>query len=268
MVMVLEQMFKIKWIESKGHAFFLGLIYTIVGLISAKLIFPASLGIMSMAFTSILLIPSLAKLLQMEENVEIREKKLNLKQLFKDHKDIFKVYTFLFLGIFLAYALVALFSSTAGIQYYFSSQMKTVNMVGNAFNSTTFFSIVKNNLVVFIASLILSFVYGAGAVIFLTWNASVWGVVFGFFAKYSAANAQINPILYFFTSIWPFVPHLVTEALAYIGAAIVGGIVSKAVLREELFSKKFHHIVTDALIFLTISFILVIIAAAIEVSII
>ena len=68
--MVLEQYFKVKWIERKEHAFFLGFIYSLIGIISARLIFPSSVGIMSIAFASILMIPSLSILLKLEENVE------------------------------------------------------------------------------------------------------------------------------------------------------------------------------------------------------
>ena len=83
--MVLEQVFKEKWIEKKPrHAFILGVIYSIVGIFSARLIFGSNPGLMTVAFTSILLIPSLNQLLQHEENVEIREKKFHIKQLFND----------------------------------------------------------------------------------------------------------------------------------------------------------------------------------------
>ena len=37
-----------------------------------------------------------------------------------------------------------------------------------------------------------------------------------------------------------------------------------AVLREKIFSKKFHHIITDALILLVIGIVLVIVAGIIE----
>ena len=60
---------------------------------------------------------------------------------------------------------------------------------------------------------------------------------------------------------------MTTEAIAYISAAIAGGVVSKAVIREKLFSKKFHHIITDALILLGIGFVLVIIAGYLEVEV-
>ena len=264
--MVLEQLFKLKWIERKEHAFFLGFIYSIIGLISAKLIFPSNVGLMSIAFTSILLIPSLAMLLKLEENVEIREKKLSIRQLFKDHKDIFKVYIFMFLGIFLAYSLTTLLFPELTIQKLFATQLKTAGIHGFATTQNLLFGIIINNLIVFIVCFILSLIYGAGSILFLTWNASVWGVVFAFFVKQISFITGENPIIEFGTSILPFLPHMITEAIAYISAAIVGGVVSKAVLREKLFSKKFHHIMTDALIFLLIGFILVIIAGIIEVK--
>lgn len=264
--MVLEQLFKLRWIERKEHAFFLGFLYSIIGLASAKLIFPASIGLMSIAFTSILLIPSLNLLLKMEENVEIREKKLSLKQLFKDHKDIFKVYIFMFLGIFLAYSLTSLLIPELSIQKIFSTQLKSAGLTGFAIVNDPLLDLILNNILVLVVCFILSLVYGAGSVLFLTWNASVWGITFGFFAKQASAFQGGNVLIEFIHSIVPFLPHMMTEATAYISAAIVGGIVSKAVLREKMFSKKFHHIITDALMFLFIALILVIIAGFVEVK--
>ena len=58
---------------------------------------------------------------------------------------------------------------------------------------------------------------------------------------------------------------MITEAISYFSAAIVGGVVSKAVLREKVGSKKFHHIMTDAYILLAIGLGIVIIAGIIEV---
>lgn len=264
--MVFEQLFRLKWIERKEHAFFLGFLYSIIGLISAKLIFPANVGLMSLAFTSILLIPSLNTLLRMEENVEIREEKLSLKQLFKDHKDIFKVYTFMFLGIFLAYSSASLISSELNIERLFAAQLRSAGIKGLAISQGTLYSLILNNLLVFAVCFILSLIYGAGSLLFLTWNASVWGVVFGHFVKQASYITGRNPVMEFISSILPFLPHMVTEAMAYISAAIVGGVVSKAVLREKLFSKKFHHIITDALIFLLIGFTLVIMAGILEIK--
>ena len=265
--MVFEQLFRVKWIKKKEGAFFIALLYSFIGLISAWLIFPANIGISSVAFISILMIPSLNKLLSLEENIEIREKKFSLMLLFKDHKDVFKVYAFLFFGVFITFALIALIFDNRTILDNFKPQLTTTGMAGNASANAGFLSLIYNNLLVFIVSFILSIAYGAGAIFFITWNASVWGVVFGFFARQSASFMNQNPFLHFINFILPFLPHTVTESLAYISAAIVGGVVSKAVLREKIFSKKFNHIITDSLLLFVLGLTLVIIAAFIEVNV-
>ena len=190
---------------------------------------------------------------------------MSIKQLFKDHKDIFKIYIFMFLGIFLTYSLVSLLSPELTIQKIFSAQLESAGIYGSATTISPLFNLIINNLVVFLACFFLSFVYGAGSILFLTWNASVWGVVIALFAKDSATITGINPAVELGTSILPFLPHMITEATAYISASIVGGVISKAVLREKLFSKKFHHIITDAIILLIIGFVLVLVAGIIEV---
>lgn len=262
--MVLEQIFKLRWIEKKEHSFFLGFIYTFIGVLSAYLILPSYAGIIGIAFTSILLIPSLNQLLSIEENIEIREKKFSIPQLFKDHYDIIKVYISLFLGIFIAYLLMALiFKQTTSIDL-FNSQLTLTGIIGAATKGGFFKSIIVNNLIVFVVCFILSFFYGAGSILFLTINASAWGVYFGYYLRQSIMEATGSKLAAFSSYILPILPHTITEALAYVSAAIVGGVVSKAVLREKLFSKKFHHIITDALMLLAIGIVLVIIAGLLE----
>jgi uncharacterized membrane protein SpoIIM required for sporulation len=263
--MVLEQILNLKTIEKRGiNVFILGVIYAFMGIICARLIFPQYMGLMSVAFTSILLIPSLSFMLQAEENVEIREKKFSLSLLFKDHKDIFKIYILLFLGIFFAYSMTALLWSSPAIQQHFDAQAETAGLSGNAFGSISFSRILANNLLVLVICFLLSIIYGSGAVLFLTWNASVWGVVVGFFARQAATATSQNLFVAFVIAIVPLLPHMISEALSYISAAVVGGVVSKAVIREQLFSRKFHHIITDAIMLLVIAVTLVIVGALVE----
>ncbi len=265
--MVFEQLIKMKWLEKRPNfAFLLGFFYSLIALISAKLIFPNNVGIMSVAFASILLIPSLNQLLLIEENQEIREKKFSLIQLFKDHYDILEIYIFLFFGMFFTYLFFAfVFPDVVSLEF-FSPQLKVAGISGAATSSLKqqifFWKILKNNLVVLLVSFLLSLVYGAGSILFLTWNASVWGVVFGFMCRQSI---QANNLFYGINHILiPAFPHMFTEALSYFFAAIVGGILSKAIIREKLFSRRFNHVLTDALIVMGIAAILIIIAARLE----
>lgn len=256
-IMVLEQMFKARWLEQRPlYAFFLGLLYAIIGIISSRLIFPNSSSVMSVAFASILLIPSLNILLSDEENREIREQKLSLRILLRDHVDVFEIYFFMFLGVFVIFSSAALFMSEAYTLHAFSNQLAVAGYTGQAtFIDGYTLSIFTNNLLVLFVCFLLSLVYGAGSVLFLVWNASVWGVVFGFAFKTPAAFA---------VEILPIMPHMLGETTAYVSAAIVGGVVSKAVLREKMFSTKFNHIITDAGIFLGFAVVVIFLAAIIE----
>ncbi|MBI5392042.1 stage II sporulation protein M [Candidatus Woesearchaeota archaeon] len=277
--MVLEQLFKPDWIEKKPrHAFLLGLIYSIVGAISAKLVFGANPGMMTVAFTSILLLPSLNTLLQIEENQAREKHKYGmLKQLWKDHADIVEVYFYMFMGIFLTFCIIAFTFPEDAVLKFFAPMFEVIGISGNATTISgwatsvagpTILSIFINNFTVTIVCLLLSLVYGAGAIVFITWNAVVWGVVIGYFAKQalvSTANAGLFTT--FFTTVLPFFPHMVLEALPYFTASIVGGIVSKAALREELFSPRFNEILEDAAVVMGMSLVILLIAAIVEIKV-
>jgi uncharacterized membrane protein SpoIIM required for sporulation len=217
------------------------------------LIFGSNPGYMIVGFITILLFPTISKLLLDEENIEIREKKFNVLHLLRDHRDIFEIYFFLFMGVFVV-SLAASFFLPKTFNL-FQPQLAVAGLTGYAFNPGTFASIVINNLIVFAVCFILSLVYGAGSFLFLSWNATTWGAIFGFYMKSNLA--LIVPVL----------PHLITETVAYLGAAIVGGIISKGLLREKLHSKGFYHHITDGLFFLGISVLILVVAAIIEASI-
>ena len=142
--MALEQAFKIGWIKRHRHAFFLGAISSMIGLVSALFIFPSNVDLMSVAFTSILLIPSLTLLLREEETKERKEDRLSLKLLFTDHKDIFKVYIFAFLGIFTTYILITLLFPISSVQRSFAAQLNTVGIYGFASSDNTLTSLILN----------------------------------------------------------------------------------------------------------------------------
>jgi hypothetical protein len=261
--MVLEQLFKTRFIERKPiYAFWMGIFYSLIGFLSAYLIFGANVGLMAVAFTSILLIPTLNKLLQEEENAEIRESKFSLRLLFKNHKDVFEVYLFVFMGILLTHTILSVWFAPR-LTSLFSPQLAVAGITGMGMGSGAFVSILLNNLLVLVVCFILSLVYGAGAVIFLTWNASVWGSIIGYYVL-QVSQTGMTPSNAFLVILLPLLPHMITETLGYLSASIVGGVVSKAVTREKLMSKRFMHVLTDALLFLGLGFLLIIIAAALE----
>jgi len=83
------------------YAFILGAGYSIIGIIIAKLLFPADPALVAVAFTALLILPELYKMFSIEERLEDKEKKFTFKELWKDNKDFIKVYIYITAGIFI-----------------------------------------------------------------------------------------------------------------------------------------------------------------------
>ena len=259
---MLENILRPDWLEKKPrYAFVIGLIYSIIGIIAALIVFPKSSGIASIAFLSLLLVPSLAGILSIEEIQDRNSKKFSLKKIFVDHSDVLEVYFMLFLGIFLAYALFSLRFPELLVQGVFDSQVHAVGInAGNATGGINFYTIFTNNLKIILIFFILSLIFGAGSILFLAWNASVWGIVFGYMATHYTDALQT-----FLLTFLKVMPHMFLEVGAYFFAIIAGGIMSQAVLREKLGSGKFEYAMKDGFVFMTVGMILLVLGALVEV---
>ena len=264
--MVLEQIYSSKWISKKSrYAFLMGLSYSIIGIASAMFLFPKDPGLASIAFTSLLILPSLNKLLSQEAN-DAKKGKFSLMEMFRDHNDIFKVYLFLFLGILLSFAFYAIVWPTIATSKIFTEQVAILGLAtGQAYSGSGMFaSLFSNNVKVLVFCLLASFIYGAGSIFIITWNASVWGTIFGILARESANATGANPFVYFALTLLAVFPHMILEASSYFLAAISGGIVSKAVLREKTFSKKFNQIIQDGFVMFIIALFVLVLAVYAE----
>jgi len=259
--MVVEQVFRVQWLERRPlFAFLIGFSFSFVAFFSALVLFPSYFGVMSISFISLLLVPTLSRMLAVEEKQDLRRKKFSFVQLFKDHYDIIEVYISLFLGVFLAYFFLVLVMPSVAGEVIFSPQFSVAGFSGYAFNPSLFLDVLSNNLIVLAVAFVLSLVYGAGAILFLVWNASVWGVVIGASLRRTigldVASLSVNLV--------KILPYLIPEALGYVFVAIAGGILSKAVIREDYKSKRFRCVLYDALWFGLLSVIFIVIAALIE----
>lgn len=265
--MVLEQIYSIKWLKKKSrYTFFLGVTYSILGLFMAILIFPKSPGLASIAFTSLIILPSLNKLFELEENLEAGKKhSLNLKNLLIEHFDVIKVYLFLFLGIMFTFSFFSIFFPALTTSAVFQDQINLVGEAGKAADWTTSLPfVIQSNFRILLFCLLTSFIYGSGAVFILTWNASVWGVIIGTIIKNSYYLSAVNPFLYITLTFLAVFPHIIIEASAYLLVAISGGVISKATLREKFLSKRFKHVIVDGLVILLVAAVILLIAALIE----
>ncbi|MBI5389022.1 stage II sporulation protein M [Candidatus Woesearchaeota archaeon] len=269
--MVLEHIFPEELLERKAlFAFLLGAIYSVVGIGLSLLLFPQDPALVAVAFTSILILPSLYDLLTIEERIEDQESTFSFYKLFKDNKDITKTYIFLFLGILLTYSFAAMMVDTFQANAFFKQQIDVVRgQFDNASGSATFGSTVKdlffNNIRVLVFCFLLSLLSGDGALFLIVWNASVWGTVFGAIAKgASLGSGALNPLLFFGIVFIIIFWHMALEALAYILAAISGGVISKDVLRERIGSDKFTEVIYYNLVLFGIAVATLALAAVVE----
>lgn len=259
---MLENILKPDWLEKRPRfAFIIGFVYSLIGILAALIIFPKSQGIASIAFLSLLLVPSLNSILRIEEIQDTKSRGFSIKKVLNDHSDVIQVYLLLFLGIFLAYGLFSIRFPELLVSGLFDSQLMIIGITGNAANGgLDFYSIFINNFKVLTIFLILSLIMGAGSVLFLAWNASVWGVIFGYVAVRSGDAFNTFSVTFFKVT-----PHMIAEAASYFFAIVAGGIMSQAVLREEVGSAKFSYVMKDGFVFITISILLLIIGVLLEV---
>jgi|TARA_B100002003_G_C13997699_1_gene481781 uncharacterized membrane protein SpoIIM required for sporulation len=263
---MLEQIYGAKFLESKPqYAFLLGLTYSLLGMVIALFLFPEDPSFAAVTFTSLALLPSLNKLFSLEANEIASEEKLTAKRLWVDHKDVFLVFLYLFLGILVVFSFFSLVMPARFVDYAYQHQIGVYyGLTGQASGpGFSFMGIFLHNLKIVIVTMILSLLYGAGAVFLITWNASAWGVIFATIARDSAS--QSNPFVFFALLMLSVAPHMILEAFAYFAAVISGGIISKATVREHYGSFRFKELMLDGLIIFLVAIAILIIAGFVEV---
>jgi len=263
--MVLEKILPTYLLEKKTPlAFLLGFFYTSIGIISAKILFPEYLGIVSIAFASILILPSMNKIFEDTANITSLDQKPGIINFLKDNKYLFKVYFFLFCGIFFAFTIFTIITdSQAGS--FFEQQVGILGASkGSRYHEGDFTSIFNNNLLILLFCLSTSLLYGSGAIFILSWNAFLWGTIFGSIAKEYGTISSLDPLTALALSLVTIIPHMAMEVSGYIFAAISGGLVSVAVKSEDLFSSRFNKIVSNASVIFIIAIIFILAGAFLE----
>lgn len=248
--MVLEHIFPEDWLEQKGrYAFILGVVYSVVGILLASILFPGDPALVAIAFTSMLLLPEMYKLFSIEERKERIEQNVSLRALWYDDIELVRIYVFLFLGILLVYSVGAIMLPEFQTNSLFREQLEirfgqgfTDAVAGEAFSTGLFVDLLKNNFLVLLACFILALLAGDGAIFLIVWNASVWGAIFGITARNAAIFSGKHAFLLFGMIMAIVFIHMILEALAYILAAIAGSVISKDVLLEQFASDRFMEV--------------------------
>jgi len=257
--MVLEKLISLRAaVRNPWMMFVVGGIVSIACLIVSFLVFGDSVGMFTTFLITVAMAPFMANLLTYEEATTEDEiaarKNMNILQ---RHVDMLKVYSAFFVGMILALSLIFIMLPADVIEHIFEDQIREIEIIRGGFlNMTILERIIVNNISVLLITFLFSFLFGAGAVFILSWNASVLATAIGLAAK-AIGGVKGLPM-----AVMIFFPHGSLEILAYFIGAIAGGIVSAAVTRDR--SRYFWPVIEDSMKFLIIAIVFLVFAGFIE----
>ncbi|MBS3062443.1 MAG: stage II sporulation protein M [Candidatus Diapherotrites archaeon] len=271
---------------------FVSILMSSIAIWGSYYIFKETTSILSLAFITMGLMPLIHSIFVEEEEEEAEEQGPAAAFLAR-HFDIIKILSWFFLGLVLSYAFWYATLPTDKEQLclgdtcfpaplrqkVFAEQEKTYNFIagkvtgldaaaaGNAtresclgkardlWGCTEF--IYANNAIVLGLAILFSFVWGAGTLFLLGWNASVIGVFIG---KELQENGLVSGILKAFG----YIPHGLPEVLAYFIGSIAGGIISVFITKKKYQLHEPQQIVKDVLFLLLLAYLVLFLGAVVE----
>lgn len=256
--MVLERIISLKTAVRNPLAMFVvGGLVSVSCLVISFLVFNESVGMFTTFLITIAMTPFMANLLRWEEAETEQEIARRKENFLSRHKDVLMIYTAFFVGMILSLSIVFIMLPDAVVEQVFKDQITEIKIIRGDFLSMDIFQrIVLNNISVLLISFLFSFLFGAGAIFILSWNASVLAAAIGLAAKAIGGMHGLP----FATLI--FFPHGSLEILAYFIGAIAGGLVSAAVTKSH--SRYFWHVVRNSLMLVAVAVVLLLVAGVVE----
>ncbi|MBS3061132.1 MAG: stage II sporulation protein M [Candidatus Diapherotrites archaeon] len=250
-----------------------GIVITFLGAGMALTTFPNAASVLSIAFITIGTIPLLFHTLSREEKHEIHAPG-NPATFFGRHFHLISLYGYFFLGLIIAHAYLYSNLSPDFRSQLFEEQENTYGQIENLRGKTTegefenacksdrfwplsIGCIFSNNAVVLGWTLFMSFIFGAGAIFLIAWNASVIGLVIGqeiLASDHFQALGKFGCLL----------PHGIPEVGAYFIGAIAGGIISAAIAQKVYRTDKFRIIAQDVIVMIILAYLLLFFGSLIE----
>ncbi|MBU4501040.1 MAG: stage II sporulation protein M [Nanoarchaeota archaeon] len=268
--------------------FFLGIFYSTIAMFLGLWIFYDQASLVMVFLTSLACVPLIYNTIKREEENEGAKKEVVL---LKQHSRVVWFLTCLFLGFIISFSAWYVFLPGHMVENMFSTQMATISAINSKISGATnmdllggaavglkitgeitsgqlFWKILENNVKVLMFCIFFSFFYGAGAIFILTWNATVISAAIGNFVKTNiGALTGLTYFSMFSLGIARYMTHGIFEIVAYFVGGLAGGIISVAVIRRELKSKRFLHELLDSVDIILIAIGILFLAAFVEVYI-
>ena len=256
--MVVEALlFPIKAEKNPWQMFFLGFLYASIGIFISLWIFRDQASLIMVFMITMAALPIFYNTMKLEESKDMIME--NETALIKEHNKAISFFIYLFVGITVACAVWYSFLPTDTINVLFDKQTGTIQAInnqvsGNAIHNLGIFGkIFFNNMKVLAFSILFSFIYGAGAIFILSWNATVIGAAIGNFIRsnmssYTSSIGLFEAGNYFHVvslGLLKYSIHGIPEIAAYFYGGLAGGILSVALIRRHYKTEKFHRVMVD-----------------------
>jgi len=243
---------------------FVAIFYASISILIGSWIFPEYASLVAVFFTVISCLYVTQGAIKREET---KEEYFEEKSLLMEHKKPLILFLALFIGIVIAFAFWTYALPAEKSAELFSVQASVLegirgSVTGDAISNSEILSIIiANNLKVLLVSLIISLIYGAGALFVLTWNASIMGYVIGSIGiDHGAISFPVAFLKYFL--------HGLPEMMSYFMAILAGGIIYVAMISGDLTAEmKSKKILKDVFILVGLAAALMVVAAVVEVYI-
>ncbi|MBI4451181.1 stage II sporulation protein M [Candidatus Woesearchaeota archaeon] len=275
--MVLESLVgPLKAEKKPWELFFIGALYAAVGVLLSVWIFEEYASLVMVFLTTTAAVPLFyyTMLVEEQKGAELETERAILHE----HWRALRFFMLLFVGMVSAFTLMYVVLPSSLSNTVFSIQTQTIaalnqQVTGNAAQVNLLSRIFLNNIKVMIFVLLFSFLYGAGAIFILTWNASVISAALGNFIRvhislYANAVGLEKVFSYFWVvslSMVRYFIHGLPEILGYFIAGLAGGIISAALVRHDFGTKQFERVIVDVSDLVLLAVIVLFGAALVEV---
>ena len=237
--------------------FFLGFLYTSIGIFLSLWVFRNEASLIMVFMITIAALPIFYNTTKLEESKDmIMESETAI---LREHNKAISFFMYMFVGITIACAVWYTILPIASANALFDKQTGTIQAINNQvtgnviYNLNVFWRIFFNNFKVLAFSILFAFVYGAGAIFILAWNATVIGAAIGNFIRsnissYTSSIGLLETGNYFHVvslGLLKYSIHGIPEIAAYFYGGLAGGIFSVALIRKHFKTERFQIIMKD-----------------------
>jgi hypothetical protein len=241
---------------------------TLVGIGLPAWLKVSEVGVFALFLIAAALVPRLAALLE-ENRVQILERDAHVMR--TNAVTAASIAT-LFVGICAGYLVVALNMSDDDVATFFGFALSSAGLGTDTILDRSFENvggILAHNLSVLSSVTLLCLVYRSyGALLAIGYNACQWVFVLVMLVRRASDHVDLSPLAFGALSMGAVLPHLLTEGVAYVIAALAGIFASKAITKYGPGDPVFFAVMVTCGKLLAISLGLLVLAAGLEATLV